>query len=470
VSDVAAPREHALPSRPAGGRGVGDAPRRPPLRRDLDHKVVAGVCAGAARSLGIDPLILRIVIVAATVVSGVGLPIYIAGWLLLPTSAGDAPIAARLRARPGAWQIAAGVSCLTLGGLLAIRELGLWWSDAVAWPFVLAAAGLAMLWRQSGSRRAGPEPTRSPRAGVSSVEAPSPDVAAPAAVAAAAGLPAAAAPAPAGAPDAVAPAERPPLGAGLPQRLRAVYEGGFGIALVIGAGLLFLQANNALSGARDLVLAFVVVALGLGLVLAPFWLRLVRGLSEERNERIRSQERAEVAAHLHDSVLQTLALVQKRADDPRAVATLARRQERELRSWLSGAPEARPDECLADALRAAAAEVEEAHGVPVEVVTVGDHDLDDRHRALVAAAREALANAVRHSGSDEPIALYVEVTDGHTEVFVRDRGQGFDPDAVPEDRRGVRESIMGRMARHGGRAAVHSTPGTGTEVELVLDD
>ena len=171
------------------------------------------------------------------------------------------------------------------------------------------------------------------------------------------------------------------------------------------------------------MLSFVVVAIGLGLVLAPFWLRLVRNINDERAARIRSQERAEVAAHLHDSVLQTLALVQKRADDPRAVATLARRQERELRSWLSGAPEARPDECLADALRAAAAEVEEAHGVPVEVVIVGDHELDDRHRALVAAAREALANAVRHSGSEEPIALFMEVAGGRTEVFVRDRGK-----------------------------------------------
>jgi signal transduction histidine kinase len=252
--------------------------------------------------------------------------------------------------------------------------------------------------------------------------------------------------------------------------LRAIYQGGFGVALVVGAALLFLQANGALSGARDLVLSLVVVTLGLGLVLAPFWLRLVRGLTAERAERIRSQERAEVAAHLHDSVLQTLALVQKRADDPRAVATLARRQERELRSWLSGAPAARPDERLADALRAAAAEVEEAHGVPVEVVAVGDRDLDDRHRALVAAAREALANAVRHSASDEPIALYVEVTDGRTEVFVRDRGPGFDPATVPEDRRGVRESIVGRMARHGGRAAIHSAPGAGTEVELTLPE
>src|SRR6185312_416281 len=137
-------------------------------------------------------------------------------------------------------------------------------------------------------------------------------------------------------------------------------------------------------------------------------------------------------------VLQTLALVQKRADDPRAVATLARRQERELRAWLSGAPEARPDERLADALRAAAAECEEAHGVPVEVVTVGDRDLDDRHRALVAAAREALANAARHSGAAE-ITLFMEAEDGRTEVFVRDRGAGFDAGAVPADRRGVTE-------------------------------
>jgi phage shock protein PspC (stress-responsive transcriptional regulator) len=439
VSDVATARtQHG----PAGAR-----PRRPPLRRDADRSVVQGVCAGFAGWLGVDPLIVRVVVIVLTVFPGIGLPLYIAGWMLMPTADGGPAVAARLRTRPGAWQISAGVACLTLAGLLTVRELGLWWSDAIVWPFVLAAAGAAMLWRQTvGRGRVAPEPTRSPRDGVTEVG----ETAAPTAVVASA--------------DA-----RPPLGSFIPQRLRAIYQGGFGIALVVGAGLLFLQANGALSGARDLVLAFVVVALGIGLVLAPFWLRLARGLTEERNERIRSQERAEVAAHLHDSVLQTLALVQKRADDPRAVATLARRQERELRSWLSGAPEARPDECLADALRAAAAEIEEAHGVAVEVVTVGDHDLDDRHRALVAAAREALANAVRHSASEEPIALFMEVADGRTEVFVRDRGVGFDPDAIPEDRRGVSESIMGRMARHGGRAAVHSKPGQGTEVELIVE-
>jgi signal transduction histidine kinase/phage shock protein PspC (stress-responsive transcriptional regulator) len=416
-------------------------PARPKLRRAMGHKHVAGVAGGIARSIGIDPLIVRVAFVIVTIVSGLGVPIYLAGWALIPPDSGGSALASRLRTRPGSWQVASGVGCLSLGALLTVRELGLWWSDAIVWPFVLAVSGGALVWRHVTTRGDGPPETvaaRTPRAGV-------PEAAAPAAEA------------------------EPDRGAELAQRLRTIYQGGFGVALVVGAALLFLQANGALSGARDLVLSFVVVALGLGLVLAPFWLRLVRGLTAERNERIRSQERAEVAAHLHDSVLQTLALVQKRADDPRAVATLARRQERELRTWLSGAPAARPDERLADALRAAAAEVEEAHGTPVEVVTVGDRDLDDRSRALVAAAREALANAVRHAGSDAPISLYAEVTDGHVEVFVRDRGCGFDPGDLPADRRGVRESIVGRMARHGGRAAVHSTPGQGTEVELVLD-
>jgi signal transduction histidine kinase/phage shock protein PspC (stress-responsive transcriptional regulator) len=424
--------------------------RRPPLQRDLDNKVIAGVAGGFGRWLGVDRIIVRIVLLVLVPASGIGIPAYVAGWLLMPGSDGAPPVAQRLRARPGAWQITFGVGCITLGALLAVRALGFWWSDAVTWPLVLAASGLALLWRQTLGRRRDVEPEpRSPRA-EDTVSAPS--VAATAEEAAREER------------------ERELLGSGIPERLRSIYQGGFGIALVVGAVLLFLQANGALRGTRDLVLSVVVVGIGLGLVLAPFWLRLVRNINDERAARIRSQERAEVAAHLHDSVLQTLALVQKQADDPRAVATLARRQERELRSWLSGAPEARPDDCLGDALRAAAAEVEAAHGVPVEVVTVGDRELDDRHRALVAAAREALANAVRHSGSEEPIALYMEVADGRTEVFVRDRGSGFDVNAVGDDRRGVKESIVGRMARHGGRGAVHSTPGTGTEVELVLDE
>jgi signal transduction histidine kinase len=163
-------------------------------------------------------------------------------------------------------------------------------------------------------------------------------------------------------------------------------------------------------------------------------------------------------------VLQTLALMQKRVDDPREVAALARRQERELRAWLNGR-RAAGDETVALALESAAAEVEEAHGVPIEVVAVGDAPLDGRARALVAAAREAMVNAAKFAG---PAALYAEVDPERIEVFVRDRGPGFDPAAVPADRRGVSESIVGRMERHGGRAVVHTAPGEGTEVELVM--
>ena len=175
---------------------------------------------------------------------------------------------------------------------------------------------------------------------------------------------------------------------------------GVGVALVITAGLVFLQATGALSAARDVLLAVLVAVVVLGVIFAPWILRLVRSLTAERRERIRSQERAEVAAHLHDSVLQTLAMVQRRADDPREVAALARRQERELRAWLSGAPGVRARREPAGAPRSqdAAEEVESAHGVEVDVVAVGDRALDERAEALVAAAREAMTNAAKFGG------------------------------------------------------------------------
>jgi signal transduction histidine kinase len=258
-----------------------------------------------------------------------------------------------------------------------------------------------------------------------------------------------------------------PLAARLEARARG--RAALGAALVVGGGLVFLWLNDALAPARDLVLAVVVMVVAAALILAPFWLRLVRGLAAERSERIRSQERAEVAAHLHDSVLQTLALVQRRADDPRAVAALARRQERELRAWLNGSDSTGAEpETLAAALTRAAAEVEDDHGATIEVVTVGDRPLDDRTEAVAAAAREALTNAAKFAG-DGPITLFAEMGPERVEVFVRDRGAGFDPAAVPPDRRGVRESIVGRMARHGGRAELNAAPGAGTEVELVLE-
>ena len=232
---------------------------------------------------------------------------------------------------------------------------------------------------------------------------------------------------------------------------------GIGIALVIAAGYAFLQATGALDAARNVLLALIVSVVVLGVIFAPWTVRLFRSLTEERSERIRAQERAEVAAHLHDSVLQTLALVQ-RSDDPAQVAALARRQERELRAWLAGRPAPGQAARLAPALEAAAAEIEDNHGVPVEVVVVGDRDLDPAVEAVVAAAREAMTNAAKFGGGST-VDVYAESRRGRLQVFVRDRGPGFDPATVPADRRGVRESIVGRMERHGGRARDHERGG-----------
>jgi signal transduction histidine kinase len=397
------------------------APRREPLRRDSSHRVVAGVCSGIGRHLRIDPLIVRIVFVAAATAGGVGIVLYGLAWVLVPADdTGADSWTRRLPRGRGAIEVALGMGLVTLAFLLTMRALGIWFADVIVWPVALLAAGAGMLWRQSLR----PTPVQ--------------------------------APAPPPAPD----EERS-------ERTRVLSRNGVGAALVVAAGIVFLSATHALTAARDVVLAVLVVAAVLGIIFAPWAIRLVRSLAAEREERIRSQARAEMGAHLHDSVLQTLALVQKRADDPRAVAALARTQERELRAWLAGR-EGDHDR-LAAALEAVAGEVERAHGVPVEIVVVGDRALDGRGEALVAAAREAMVNAAKFGGGST-VDVYAETADGALQVFVRDRGPGFDPDDVPADRRGVRESIVGRMARHGGRAAIHSAPGAGTEVELTLPE
>jgi signal transduction histidine kinase len=243
---------------------------------------------------------------------------------------------------------------------------------------------------------------------------------------------------------------------------------GFGLGVVLGAALLYLWANGSLEAAGRIALAALVVAVALILISAPFWAAMVRRLGSERVARARSDERAEVAAHLHDSVLQTLALIQKRSDDPEQVARLSRRQERELREWLADDRPDRPDERLADALRAAAAEIEDSHGAPIEAIVIGDAPLDERREALVAAAREALTNAAKFASDGGPVRLYAEIEKGDARVFIDDRGPGFDPESIPTDRHGVRESIIGRMKRYGGRAEIRSEPGDGTEVELTL--
>jgi signal transduction histidine kinase len=243
---------------------------------------------------------------------------------------------------------------------------------------------------------------------------------------------------------------------------------GFALGVLLGAGLLYAWAIGSLEAVGTVALAALVLTIGLMLISAPFWIAMVRRLAAERVARARSEERSEVAAHLHDSVLQTLALIQKRADDPEQVARLARRQERDLREWLSDDQPTRPDERLADALRAAAAQIEDSHGAPIEAIVVGDTALDERMSALVGAAREALTNAVKFAADGGPIRLYAEIDDGDARVFIDDRGPGFDPEELPDDRRGVRESIIGRMKRYGGRAEIRSEPGDGTEVELSM--
>jgi signal transduction histidine kinase/phage shock protein PspC (stress-responsive transcriptional regulator) len=399
------------------------SPQREPLRRTSSGRIVAGVCSGLGRHFGIDPLVVRIAFVALATAGGMGVVLYGLAWLIVPVEGNESapPVRHGHGRTRGTVEVAVGMGLVVLSLLLAARALGLLFSDVIVWPTALVAVGAALLWRQSLS----PTPAEA--------------------------------------------AAEPPQAPEEERRERAAVlsRTGLGIALVIAAGVVFLYATNSLTAARDAVLAALVVAVVLGVIFAPLIVRLVRSLASEREERIRSQARAEMGAHLHDSVLQTLAMVQKRADDPRAVAALARTQERELRAWLGGREGGH--ERLAAALEAVAGEVERAHGVPVEVVVVGDRELDGRGEALVAAAREAMVNAAKF-GDGSTVDVYAEAANGELQVYVRDRGPGFDPDALPEDRRGVRESIVGRMLRHGGRAAIHSAPGAGTEVELTLPE
>jgi signal transduction histidine kinase len=379
-------------------------------KRDRGNAILGGVSAGLARAFGVEPLLVRVLFVILATFGGLGVPLYLLAWVLMPAEAGSAP-----RDRRASIEVGVGVGQLLLSILLVFRAAGFWFSDALVWPLVLVSGGAALLWHQSfsGSEAAAATPVEEAR-----------------------------------------------------RRAAVVSRSGVGAALVIAAGFVFLQATDALSAARDVLLAVIVVAVVLGVIFAPWVVRLARSLAAERSERIRSQERAEMAAHLHDSVLQTLALVQKNAGDEREVAALARRQERELRHWLAGRVSA--SDMLVAALEEVAADVEQSHGVEVEVVAVGDRRLDERGQALVSAAREAMVNAAKFGGGGS-VDVYAEAADGRVHVFVRDRGPGFDPGAVPEDRRGVRESIVGRMERHGGRAEIHSRPGAGTEVELLLE-
>lgn len=356
--------------------------------------------------------------VALALAGGFGLVLYAAYWLVLPLQ--YAPPGSGDRADRGARDLsgALGLVALVIGVLVLLPVLGLPAPSWITLPLLLVAVGVALVWRQSD------EAQRSRL------------------------LADAGAGARAGAVAAVRDSWRRSL---------------IGLGLVLlGAFVLLAGRGDLMAALRSFAAGFAIVG-GVLIVLLPWMLSAIRGLTEERRARIRTEERAEVAAHVHDSVLQTLTLIQRSADDPREVARLARTEERALRTWLYR-PVADADATLGGALARTVAEVEAAYDVEIDLVTVGDVPLDARTSALVQAAREAVVNAAKHAGGQ--VSVYVECGEGRVEVFVRDRGAGFDPEQVPADRLGWRESIVGRMARVGGTATLRLAPGGGTEVAL----
>jgi signal transduction histidine kinase len=360
----------------------------PTVARSDHDRVLAGVCAGVADTLGVDATLVRLTTALLAFASGAGIVAYLGAWSLLAAPGEPAP---------GRRRRLAGAVLLVWSAILALHGVGL--AGSLVWPLALVAAGLVLA--------AGAAPF------------------------------------------------------GLSERRTRL-----GAAVLVLAGIVLFLGENT-RGSATTLLAPGAVAVALLVVLGPWAFRLARERDAERSARIRTEEREELAARVHDSVLQTLALIQREPNDARRVATLARRQERELRAWLYPDREPAAEGTLADAVNAAAAEIEELHGVRVEVVRTGDAPLDDRTSALVLAAREAMANASRHSGAAE-VSVFLDADARRVALYVRDRGSGFDPNAVAADRRGVAESIRGRMERVGGTARIVSAPGEGTEVELEL--
>lgn len=381
-----------------------------PLVREPVRGPVAGVARGLADHLNLDVRLVRGAFVVLALCSGAGIAMYALFWWFAPVNPLDPPTATKRRVWPLVFAIVSAGVLLVVGTSIA-GGVGLDVGRSTIWPVVVVGAGVAIVWWQADE---------SQRARWWSTSA----------------------------------ADRR-MG-----RARAAA----GAVLVVIGGIAVFGVQGGLRATTQAVVSTAVVVAGIGLVTAPYWLRMARELTAERAARVREQERAEVAAHLHDSVLHTLTLIQRRVEDPREVARLARAQERELRAWLYR-PQTETAASFSVELERTIAEVEDTHGVKVEVVTVGDAPLDDGLSALLKAAREATVNATKHGGGS-PVSVYAEVSDGRAEVFVRDRGPGFDLDSVPEDRLGVRQSILGRMDRHGGHASIRTAPGEGTDVQL----
>ncbi|MFD0382825.1 PspC domain-containing protein [Streptomyces stramineus] len=395
--------------------------------------MLGGVARGLAGHLGVPVSWVRLAFLALLLTQGLGAVLYAVFWFVVPLGVGgvDAPRPAaaetspdgrrRLFARkPDRGQVFA-LLALVIGAAVFVDNLHLGRANAYIWPLLLVGAGVALVWRQADNARRAHWMEVSRR-----------------------------------------------------KRVLPLARGAAGVALAgVGVtGIVVLQGSAEHLG--TVLQASLAVLVGIALLAGPSLVRMTQDLSAERTMRIRAQERAEVAAHVHDSVLHTLTLIQRNADDPREVARLARAQERELRAWLyrpegRGKDEAEEPTTLAEAVKATAAEVEDHHGVPIEVVVVGDCPLDERLAAQMQAAREAMVNAAKYGGEGGAVQVFAEVEGRMVFLSVRDRGPGFDLDAVPDDRMGVRESIIGRMQRNGGTARLRSVPGGGTEVELEME-
>ncbi|MEV7673297.1 MULTISPECIES: PspC domain-containing protein [unclassified Streptomyces] len=405
----------------------------PPLRRlyrSADGRWLGGVARGLAGHLGLPVVWVRTAFAVLAMADGLGAVLYAVFWIVVPLGVGGrtaprpvfetTPDGRRRLRKPDRGQVFALVALAVSLAVVAGNASFDGQTGRYIWPVLLTGVGVAVFWRQTDNAR---------RASWTD-----------------------------------------------PGRHRRAFQlarGFVGVALV-GTGLaVFVVVRGSVAQLGTALTAAVAVLTGIALLAGPWLVRMSQDLTEERTMRIRAQERAEVAAHVHDSVLHTLTLIQRNADDPGEVRRLARAQERELRNWLykpegTGRDEEEP-ETLAEAVKRAAAEVEDKHGVPLEVVVVGDCPLDEGLVAQIQAAREAMVNAAKYGGEGGAVQVFAEV-DGRTVfVSVRDRGPGFDLDDVPEDRMGVRESIIGRMQRNGGTARLRSPQGGGTEVELEME-
>jgi signal transduction histidine kinase/phage shock protein PspC (stress-responsive transcriptional regulator) len=388
------------------------ADRRIEFARSSNDRMLLGVCGGFARRYGLDAYVVRIALLLLTLTGGVGVVLYVVGWAL-SRPPDELPAPRALSAGLMSTRSIA-IAAATGGLLMTARNVGLWPGDTVMIPAVVVAAGSALLWFRG--RDSHPQ---------------------------------------------VDPLERVLQGRATP--LRSL--GGVALAL---AGVVALVARGVRVAQLPAALAALAMALaGTAVLVGPYIGRLTTQLRDEERARIRDQERNDMAAHLHDSVLQTLALMQRAAADPRRMVMLARRQERELRSWLYDAKASATIGALSARAEGIAAEVELDHGLPVDLVVVGEVMVTPAIDALLLAVREATVNAAKHANADL-VSVYIEVEPNTITAFVRDKGVGFSPSEIGDDRRGIAMSIRDRIERVGGRAVLDSGHGAGTEWELMV--